>query len=420
MQDRDGPDTRLARRSADGQEQTNEHKQKRQRSFGPSQADVGDVEHDFDSIEADQAKSSTPITDTDTLNRTNRSQSSRIRPRVLDHLVVGINDVTRALESRIRWARWSLGDASAAPGGRLPLSVSHDAQEKARADASLQKKRNRRAHRRSGKTPQGPSAIPPTPLLRPTTQTILAHHAYDFLRNSAAASLTTQTKSSPPWLLRPRTATEPARLLSNTHVLKTPQRSSPDPAASTLIPTAYEDPAASSAQLESEFDLDAATIARASSEHFQMPSSAATQSPLADAETVPLVDLVFICKPDINPPSLVAHLPTMVAAANGVREALTLKAEQATKAQDPIHTQGCDPMQTDGSAANSVESAFNREVILVPLDIGAERRLADALALRRVTSLAITVCLSARASSSRTIDINLRRARHLVSNLYSS
>lgn len=67
------------------------------------------------------------------------------------------------------------------------------------------------------------------------------------------------------------------------------------------------------------------------------------------------ISLVFVCRPDINPHALVAHLPLLV------------------------------------SAVNSRASVDSSGVVLVPLDVGAEARLGAALGLPRVAVVAITV-----------------------------
>lgn len=116
--------------------------------------------------------------------------------------------------------------------------------------------------------------------------------------------------------------------------------------------------------------------------------------------TVPLVDLVFVCKPDINPPSLVAHLPTMVAAANGVQTALdsVLQGEHEHGA-GPVgaEAEAAERMQLDAAGPEEREKQPRpkrpemRPVLLIPLDLGAERKLADALGLRRVAAIAVSV-----------------------------
>lgn len=78
--------------------------------------------------------------------------------------------------------------------------------------------------------------------------------------------------------------------------------------------------------------------------------------------------VVFVCREDIDPPMLVAHIPTLIASYNSA------------------------------SSARSTESL----VKLVPLAKGAEFTLAAAFGLRRVAVMALDVSLTLRASCSRT------------------
>jgi len=94
--------------------------------------------------------------------------------------------------------------------------------------------------------------------------------------------------------------------------------------------------------------------------------------------TTPLIDLVFVCKPDINPPSLVAHLPSMVAAANGAQQAVEESLTSSPREGG---------MEVEGEGG---KRDFKR-VLLVPLDHGAEKLLADALGLRRVAVIGLCV-----------------------------
>jgi hypothetical protein len=80
-----------------------------------------------------------------------------------------------------------------------------------------------------------------------------------------------------------------------------------------------------------------------------------------------IFDLIFVCRPDINPPSLVQHFPTMVAVMNGVLAA------------------------RESSSLDSIDEGKQRQVLLIPLGIGAGKRLADVLGLGRVATIGISV-----------------------------
>lgn len=174
------------------------------------------------------------------------------RPGLLNHLVIGINDVTRALETRIRWGRWHLGDEGAIPPG--------------------------------------------------------------------SDVLTRPAKDSPddaPYVLRPSPAAPLHRLRSN----------------------------------------------------------ALLQQPAESTSATPMLDMVFVCGEDIDPPSLVGHLPTTCAACNGVATAL-----RASRL-------GADTMQSDKEELPLME----RSLFLIPLAKGAEVVLGDALGLPRVAALGLSV-----------------------------
>ncbi|KAK4055291.1 RNase P and RNase MRP subunit [Microbotryomycetes sp. JL201] len=93
------------------------------------------------------------------------------------------------------------------------------------------------------------------------------------------------------------------------------------------------------------------------------------------------IDLVFVCKPDINPPTLVAHLPTTAAAVNGVREALDARERQSCQDGE---------MEAQSDDIKAEQQLPRRLLYFVPLDIGAERKLSDALGLRRVAVIGLS------------------------------
>ncbi|BGP12593.1 RNase P and RNase MRP subunit [Rhodosporidiobolus nylandii] len=250
------------------------------------------------------------------------SPTPRPPPELLSHLVVGINEVTRALETRVRWGRWELGDRSAVPGT-------------ARASSSAAVPPARPGRHRRRKSTSTPSALPPSSATLHPPLDLSSHPLYTFLCERAPRP---SPDRSPPYLLSHGGGA--VRLLANSEArrLKRP-------------------PAAAS-------------------------SSIGPSAPTSAPPTVPLVDVVFACKPDINPPSLVAHLPNMVAAANGVQEALDL----VLAADD--EPQGSEPkMEVEGEAASSGKRRTMRKVLIVPLDLGAEAKLARALGLRRVAAI---------------------------------
>ncbi|GAA5859589.1 hypothetical protein JCM8547_006153 [Rhodosporidiobolus lusitaniae] len=286
-------------------------------------------------------------------------------PALLSHLLVGINEVTRALESRIRWGRWELGDRSAAP----PLFVPRH-EEPLRGPG----RHRRRKPSSSGKTP---SALSPDSKRLVPPPSVGSLPEYAFARKKAPK---VSGEEVPPYLVedgqggvRMLVNSDARRLRAELHKQKdkevdggkgkakeTSTTTSADP-SSTLVPTA------------------------ASSTPNSIPPSS-SPSTVSIASTVPLIDLIFVCKPDINPPSLVAHLPTMVAAANGVQEALdsVLAGQGADKAE------GMD-IEGEGSEEKKERKRPEmRKVVLIPLDVGAEKKLAEVLGLRRVAAIGIS------------------------------
>lgn len=252
------------------------------------------------------------------------------RPSILSHLMVGINDCTRALESRIRWGRWALGDPAAAPPP--PPSTALGSSPALRRGH----KRRHRSARATDSAPEqdqqvGPDAAPSAPVL-PLPAVDPATGLPPFLVPSAGGA--------GPVLLRPN---------HNQFKPASPRSPPPDSGSGRVLPAG-----------------------------------------------LPIVDLIFVCRPDINPPALVAHLPTMAAAANGVRQALAEAREGAGEAGD-VAAGGMDidvEASKEGStrlAEGKAEEALMGAVYLVPLDVGAEHALAATLALRRVAAIGISV-----------------------------
>ncbi|BGP21446.1 RNase P and RNase MRP subunit [Rhodotorula toruloides] len=300
-------------------------------------------------------------------------------PPILDQLVIGINEVTRTLESRMRWGRWELGDHSAAPpsssAGREAV-VEEDEPEKCG---------RRRRHKSKAEKEGGVKAVPSTlpsrdPGLVPPP--VLGNHpAYAFVGKAGRRRVV--KKDAKPDYLMSGVEEDEWRLLVNSEMrrLRTskPASSSASPPTCKAQTAAFSD-AASSALLPTQ------------------PSHPTESAPIVDGEvqptssppTVPLIDLVFVCRPDINPPSLVAHLPTMVAAANGVQEALDSVLAASGPAQGGMDVE-------DGEQRQEEKRPEMRNVLLVPLDVGAERRLADKLGLRRVAAIGLSSLLPAAA-----------------------
>ena len=254
------------------------------------------------------------------------------RPRLLDYVSIGINEVTRAMESRIRRGRWELGDARAI---QVASSVVESTGKDLGADGEPKKKGTRRGGKKSA-------------ISKPTPRSTIdpAAPPYQFL------STPTSTDSTP-YILSPSESTPFFRLLANF------QRR----------PTNIPNPIRTPLDIASSLTED--------------PTTAGTEMAAPLVDWVPILDIIFVCKPDINPPSLVAHLPTMTAAINGVFQALKSKRAGG----EALSEQGESSMGLD-------ERRVERDVLLVPLDLGAERQLATVLALRRVAAIGISVCPS--------------------------
>ncbi|KAK4702129.1 ribonuclease P/MRP protein subunit POP3, partial [Phenoliferia sp. Uapishka_3] len=350
------------------------------------------------------------------------------RPQLLNHLSIGINEVTRALETRIRWGRWELGDPSAAPGGGR--------KDVATPDAAKPTKR-RRLHSKD------PSAIPPLDPLHPTSSITLNRPSYRFLFHP----LPKPNTRLPPYLLPPTETNPFFRVLANEHRLKNKvgrEKESRerkgfgrrDVEVALLGDVIKEDHRklersligkgekvetgrkekgkgkqtgrAAQKSTKAGAAKSANKAAAATTETFMLDmdltnpgtnSSAVTFAeppPLdpgnkegesdepAERDCVNMIDIIFVCKPDINPPSLIDHLPSMVAAANGVTSATQGVLDSA---EEPPES----GMDVDGIAKpDGIGRPASRDVFLVQLDLGAEFKLGDVLALRRVAALGLS------------------------------
>lgn len=205
--------------------------------------------------------------------KSKRGRDEVDEPVLLEAMSIGINEVTRSLESLIRWTRWQLGHDQ-----KRRLISLRDAQDDAKTG---RRKRRRKAF----------SALPE--LLNDALQTL-------------ERDLTGQTL---PYLAPSKRNTTIDRLLPNC-----PTRKAKDENETLAVPT-----------------------------------------------------FIFVCKPDINPPSLVEHLPSMVALHNAALETLRKHCPAAAR------------------------SKAAHDVYLVPLDQGAEQELAQALGIRRVATLSLSV-----------------------------
>lgn len=329
---------------------------------------AGDAEGARDGEGLEAADATATVTDGETLASANSRPSTSTSashapaepaPALLSHLVVGINEVTRALESRIRWGRWELGDARAAPSSSASTTPAPV------ADARKGRHRRRKSSTGAASSAGGVATVIPASSPRaPQALPLADHPAYAFTRERGPAP---RADALPPYVV-PGEEDAPVRLLVNSDArrIKRGSASSSSSSAGPAPPTAL-------------------LAAQPASHPFDLSVAASTVSPTAPPPTVPLIDLVLVCKPDINPPSLVAHLPTMVAAANGVQTALDSVLRSAEAQQ-----RGEEEMQVEERASGTKRPEM-RPVRLVPLDVGAERRLADALGLRRVAAVGLSV-----------------------------
>lgn len=138
---------------------------------------------------------------------------------------------------------------------------------------------------------------------------------------------------------------------------------------------------------EPNMDLIPAGVDR----HALIPTASSTteankeHTVLGRPRTVPL-RAIFVCVHDVNPRELVDHLPTYVAAYNGLVQHSKSKLEQ-----------WCDSQSTDGTdALRRARAKFEDlgrggEIYVVPFAKGSEQVLAHAVGLRRISMLGVTV-----------------------------
>lgn len=355
------------------------------------------------------------------------------RPQLLNHLSVGINEVTKALEARIRWGRWELGDPSAAPGGGAVASA---AASDPPAPAPAAKRR--RTHSKH------PTALPPLDPLHPVANETLQRASYRFL----AHALPKPTTRLPPYLLPPSEEKPFFRVLANEHSIKLRKEKVKDTKLrasqlalkkrdiqlallgdviqadhskferATLAQTVKDDSSGKRTGKQPAKTAGATTEAGAKvtgAKEATATPSAAAQTPLeavsvngaalagskaldADEDVdepdwVSMIDIIFVCKPDINPPSLVEHLPNMVGAANAVMEATQGALDLAETPAASTSNMDVDPASDDDGGSSDTPRPAPHGVYLVQLDLGAELKLGDVLALRRVAALGLSVSL---------------------------
>ncbi|GAA6060221.1 hypothetical protein JCM10212_002300 [Sporobolomyces blumeae] len=334
-------------------------------------------------------------------------------PRVLDHVAVGINEVTRALETRIRWARWELGDATAAPGGTAAFESTHVPTGTIASSSS----REGRSRKRKKTDATAFSARATADSARVVDYSSLP--GYGFLASGSSAPVL-RHGAVPPYYLASSNPERGPRLLANSESLRLPRRATeskdrkveptglnPDRTitqkkrrsvqARTVQARAFErdlqgldsvsrGSGAEPDSIEKDCALDASSA---------VPEPSDAPYDVASAFSVPIIDLVFVCKPEINPPTLVAHLPAMAAAANGVQTALdTVLATSAQSAEAGATRDGDGAMNVDDPAPGHEDETETRpemgKVFVVPLDVGAEKQVADALGLRRVAAVGLS------------------------------
>ncbi|GAA5898606.1 hypothetical protein JCM5296_005939 [Sporobolomyces johnsonii] len=340
-------------------------------------------------------------------------------PQLLDCLAIGINEVTRALETRVRWGRWELGDAAAAPGGAaladsssssdsLIPTAAKPAEPAQPPPATLAPPASEGRTRLRKKA--NPTSFAPSSAARAQPIDYASLPGYSFLSQAAPSP----ASDLPPYLL-PSTSLHPSpRLLVNSESRRIkPLVKTPKPAVQTPKAAADGSRIIKKGRVKRKYynwynrTMHEWTLVEGASRNSDgsitvlgdvpPPTDEAAEQPGPEVEPegVPLVDLVFVCKPDINPPTLVAHLPGMVAAANGVQTALdsvvaaSRAEDEDVKAQERV---GEGAMEVDGEEGEQEKQKRPemRKVLIVPLDVGAERQLADALALRRVAAIGLS------------------------------
>lgn len=353
------------------------------------------------------------------------------RPRVLDYVSVGINEVTKALETRIRWGRWELGDSRAIPGASQLLTLAQRDALLPTAAAEDASSTSSRRHRPRLRKKANPTAVSPHVASKLDSIDYSSLPGYEFLADRTPRPSQDRV---PPYCVVPSSDGADAcpRLLVNSETLRIKrvvkleqERACARRKAKRIEsreevrrlgkePRSAVDQARTVDEVGNETEHAEETIEDRSAGHKMRqqeepdPKNAtAEQEEEEDAPTVPLIDVVFVCKPDINPPSLVAHLPGMVAASNGVHSAvasvLDSKSSDLPQSVGDDEKMEIDPESAEAAGDVSSEQKQKRpefgQVRLVPLDQGAERILADALGLRRVACIGISVSTPALSPS---------------------
>ncbi|GAA6012591.1 hypothetical protein JCM11491_005445 [Sporobolomyces phaffii] len=326
------------------------------------------------------------------------------RPPVLDYLCLGINEVTKALETRIRWGRWELGDRNAMPGASqlvepaptgapVLLPTAADDDDHFEPATAGRKRIRKKSH---------PTSFSPHTSLKLDSIDYSSFPGYAFVATPPSRPT---RESKPPYFLASTAENPSPRLLVNSETLRIKRAVKKEGVPQVSQRKRREAGGRTTGKVErkphessrDETDHDVSMTA----EKGDVEST--NLSEIADAEeedgeedtreelppTVPVIDLVFVCKPDINPPSLVAHLPGMVAAANGVQVALetVLETKSAKGAKEGMEVDPEDPSDEEAKRPKF------EKVKIVPLDQGAERVLADALGVRRVAAIGVSSAL---------------------------
>ncbi|SCV68819.1 BQ2448_940 [Microbotryum intermedium] len=315
------------------------------------------------------------------------------KPKMLDSLVVGINDLTRALESRIRWARWELGDLDAAPrlrmekGKHVEVDVS-DKLDKGKDKADRPSKNRRKNRPKAADDDARWDEIVLGPQMTQEQKEVV-DEPYRFLLNPLQTDSLDLDEAS---YIRRFAGADNVASLTFPKILNNSLAFRIKSLRTQVPPPASSDPALSK-------DKNGNKNKKKPSTHAKPPPRKTEQSD----PYYPLIDLVFVCKPDINPVSLVGHLPTMCAAANGLQKAVSVerkrrKEQTKGKGKETDRADGDgdeDGMDVEEVAQAEVEEQ-DRFVYLIPLDVGAEHRLAEIMGLRRVA--AIGVCSSSTST----------------------
>lgn len=263
--------------------------------------------------------------------------AAQAKPAVLDYLTVGINEITRSMETRIRWSRWELGDDLAL---KIPPVAVDEKRKSGRSKSRAQGSQAKR-----GINSTSISDPVPVPASAPTLESI-----YPFLARSSPAP---HPDTTPDFLLRPVADRPCWRFLPLPNAVPSSTLASVASTANTTV----SEPIAPQI----------------------MPSKG-----------IPLLDIIFVCRSDINPPSLVAHLPTMLAATNGLilaREKSMIKAS----ARNGVNGGEKDDIVMRDEGEVDMIDRLSQPVLLIPLGEGAERKIAAVLALRRVAAVGISV-----------------------------